>query len=119
MVYTHIPSSVLLFTIAISDNLVLAAFFFLLREALNEMDVPTRQSYVMAVVRPEERLAVAGITSLVRSTGWAAAPMLAGVMMQAGGLGLPLVVAGITKISYDLLLWREFRRVKPPEEAAE
>jgi MFS family permease len=116
MVYTHIPSSVLLFTIAVSDNFALAAFFFLLREALNEMDVPTRQSYVMAVVRPEERLAAAGITSLVRSTGWAAAPMLAGVMMQAGGLGLPLVMAGATKICYDLLLWREFRRVVPPEE---
>jgi Na+/melibiose symporter-like transporter len=118
MVYTHIPSSLLLFTIVASDNLAIAAFLFLVREALNEMDVPTRQSYVMAVVRPEERLAVAGITSLVRSTGWAAAPVLAGVMMQAGGLGLPLLVAGVTKIGYDLLLWREFRRVKPPEELA-
>jgi MFS family permease len=118
MVYTHIPSSILLFTIVASDSLAVAAFLFLLREALNEMDVPTRQSYVMAVVRPEERLAVAGITSLVRSTGWAAAPVLAGVMMQAGGLGVPLVVAGVTKIGYDLLLWREFRRVKPPEEMA-
>jgi MFS family permease len=116
MVYTHIPSSLLLFTIVASDNLYVAAALFLLREGLNEMDVPTRQSYVMAVVRPEERLAVAGITSLVRSTGWAAAPVLAGLMMQAGGLGLPLVVAGGTKITYDLLLWREFRRVKPPEE---
>jgi MFS family permease len=118
MVYTHIPSSLLLFTIVASDSLAVAAFLFLLREALNEMDVPTRQSYVMAVVQPEERLAVAGITSLVRSTGWAAAPVLAGVMMQAGGLGLPLLVAGATKIGYDLLLWREFRRVKPPEEMA-
>jgi MFS family permease len=80
------------------------------------MDVPTRQSYVMAVVDPRERLAASGITNLVRSAGWAAAPVLAGLMMQAGGLGLPLVAAGITKITYDLLLWREFRRVKPPEE---
>jgi MFS family permease len=117
MVYTHIPSSLLLFTIAISDNLPLAAFFFLLREGLNEMDVPTRQSYTMAVVRPEERLAVAGVTNLVRSGGWAAAPALAGWMMQAGGLVVPLFAAGATKIAYDLLLWREFRRVKPPEEA--
>lgn len=116
MVYTHIPSSILLFTIVVSDSFALAAFFFLLREALNEMDVPTRQSYVMAVVRPEERLAAAGVTSLVRSGGWAAAPFFAGLMMQAGGLGLPLVFAGITKIAYDLLLWREFRKVKPPEE---
>ncbi|HSN20988.1 MAG TPA: MFS transporter, partial [Usitatibacter sp.] len=117
MVYTHIPSSLLLFTIVASDHLAVAAFLFLLREALNEMDVPTRQSYVMAVVRPDERLAAAGITSLVRSGGWAAAPAIAGWLMQAGGLGLPLVVAGATKIAYDLLLWREFRRVVPPEEA--
>ena len=118
MVYTHVPSSLLLFTIVAADSFALAAALFLLREALNEMDVPTRQSYVMAVVRPEERLAAAGITSLVRSGGWAAAPVLAGVMMQAGGLGLPLVFAGIAKLSYDALLWREFRRVKPPEEMA-
>jgi len=116
MVFTHIPTSLLLFTIVATDDFAWAAFFFLLREALNEMDVPTRQSYVMAVVDPRERLAASGITNLVRSAGWAAAPVLAGLMMQAGGLGLPLVAAGITKITYDLLLWREFRRVKPPEE---
>ena len=116
MVFTHIPTSLLLFTIVATDDFAWAAFFFLLREALNEMDVPTRQSYVMAVVAPRERLAASGITNLVRSAGWAAAPVLAGIMMQAGGLGLPLVAAGLTKITYDLLLWREFRRVKPPEE---
>jgi MFS family permease len=118
MVYTHVPSCLLLFTIVASDSFAVAAFLFLVREGLNEMDVPTRQSYVMAVVRPEERLAAAGITSLVRSGGWALAPMFAGMMMQAGGLGLPLVFAGVAKLSYDVLLWREFRRVKPPEEAA-
>jgi MFS family permease len=118
MVYTHVPSCLLLFTIVAADNYALAAFFFLLREALNEMDVPTRQSYVMAVVRPEERLAAAGITALVRSGGWALAPMLAGVMIEIGGLGLPLVFAGFTKLAYDVLLWREFRRLKPPEELA-
>jgi len=116
MVFTHIPTSLILFTIVATDDFAWAAFFFLLREALNEMDVPTRQSYVMAVVDPRERLAASGITNLVRSAGWAAAPVLAGIMMQAGGLGLPLVAAGLTKITYDLLLWREFRRVKPPEE---
>ena len=116
MVYPHIPSSLLLFTIVATDSFAIAAALFLLREGLNEMDVPTRQSYVMAVVRPEERLAAAGITSLVRSGGWAAAPVLAGMLMQAGGLGLPLVFAGVTKIAYDLLLWRAFRKVKPPEE---
>jgi len=116
MVYTHIPSSLLLFTIVASDDFAWAAFFFLLRESLNEMDVPTRQSYVMAVVKPAERLAAAGATNLVRSGGWALAPMFAGVLMQSAGLGVPLVFAGAAKIAYDVLLWREFRRVKPPEE---
>lgn len=116
MIYTHVPSCLLLFTIVAADNFMLAAFLFLLREGLNEMDVPTRQSYVMAVVRPDERLAAAGITSLVRSGGWAVAPLFAGIMMEAGGLGLPLIFAGATKLTYDFLLWREFRRVKPPEE---
>ncbi|HTN48977.1 MAG TPA: MFS transporter [Burkholderiaceae bacterium] len=116
MVYTHVPSSLLLFTIVAADDFAWAAFFFLVRESLNEMDVPTRQSYVMAVVQPAERLAAAGITNLVRSGGWALAPMLAGMLMQSVGLGVPLIVAGGAKITYDLLLWREFRRVKPPEE---
>ena len=116
MVYTHIPSSLLLFTIVATDELAWAAFFFLLRESLNEMDVPTRQSYVMAVVKPAERLAAAGATNLVRSGGWALAPMFAGALMQTAGLAVPLVFAGAAKIAYDVLLWREFRRVKPPEE---
>jgi MFS family permease len=116
MIYTHVPSCFLLFTIVAADSFSVAAALFLLREALNEMDVPTRQSYVMAVVKPEERLAAAGITALVRSGGWALAPALAGVMMQAAGLGLPLVFAGVTKLTYDVLLWREFRRLKAPEE---
>ncbi|MBL0142928.1 MAG: MFS transporter [Betaproteobacteria bacterium] len=116
MVFTHMPSSLLLFTIVVADDFGWAAFFFLLRESLNEMDVPTRQSYVMAVVKPAERLAAAGITNLVCSCGWALGPMLAGVLMQTAGLGVPLVVAGIAKVGYDLALWREFRRVKPPEE---
>ncbi|HSS27279.1 MAG TPA: MFS transporter [Usitatibacter sp.] len=118
MIYTHVPSSLLLFTIVASGDFAMAAFLFLVREGLNEMDVPTRQSYVMAVVKPEERLAAAGATSLARCVGWAAAPMLAGVLMQWGGLGLPLVAAGVTKLAYDVFLWREFRRVKPPEELA-
>ena len=116
MVYTHIPSSLLLFTVASADSFGWAAFFFLAREALNEMDVPTRQSYVMAVVKPAERLAAAGITNLVRSGGWALAPMFAGALMQSAGLGVPLVLAGAAKIGYDLALWRAFRQVKPPEE---
>jgi hypothetical protein len=116
MVFTHIPSSLLLFTVVAADDFAWAAFFFLLRESLNEMDVPTRQSYVMAVVQPQERLAASGITNLVRCGGWAIAPGFAGWLMQGAGLGAPLVVAAVGKIAYDLLLWREFRRVKPPEE---
>jgi predicted MFS family arabinose efflux permease len=116
MVFTHIPTNLLLFTIVAVESFPWAAFLFLVREALNEMDVPTRQSYVMAVVEPAERLAASGITSLVRSCGWALAPMIAGVMMQGMGLGVPLIVAGALKLLYDLFLWREFRRVKPPEE---
>lgn len=118
MVFTHLPSSLLLFTIVATDDFVVAAALFLLREALAEMDVPTRQSYVMAVVQPQERLTVAGITSVVRSGGWALAPVFAGAMMQSAGLGVPLVLAGIAKISYDLMLWRAFRQVRPPEEHA-
>ncbi len=116
MVYTHIPSSLLLFTVVAADDFAWAAFFFLLRESLNEMDVPTRQSYVMAVVQPHERLAASGLTNLVRSGGWAIAPGFAGWLMQGAGLGAPLIVAAVGKIAYDLLLWREFRRLKPPEE---
>ena len=118
MIYTHVPSSLLLFTIIASDSFAVAGVFFLVREALNEMDVPTRQSYVMAVVKPGERLAMAGVTSLVRSGGWAMAPAVAGALMQAGGLAAPLVAAAALKLSYDALLWREFRRVRPPEEIA-
>jgi MFS family permease len=116
MVFTHIPSSLLLLAMVASGDFVLAAALFLLRESLVEMDVPTRQSYVMAVVQPAERQAVAGITNLVRSGGWALAPTFAGALMHGAGLGAPLVLAGVAKIGYDLLLWREFRRVKPPEE---
>ena len=116
MVFTHIPSSLLLLAMVATGDFVLAAVLFLLREALVEMDVPTRQSYVMAVVQPAERLVVAGVTGVVRSGGWALAPAFAGALMQGAGLGAPLVVAAVAKIGYDLLLWREFRRVKPPEE---
>ena len=116
MVFTHIPSSLLLLAMVASGDFVLAAVLFLLRESLVEMDVPTRQSYVMAVVQPAERLAVAGVTGIVRSGGWALAPAFAGALMHGVGLGAPLVLAAVAKIGYDLLLWREFRRVKPPEE---
>ncbi len=116
MVFTHIPSSLLLVTVAIAPNFPVAAALFLLREGLVEMDVPTRQSYVMAVVRPEERTVASGVTHLVRVAAWAAAPAFAGALMQGGAFGTPLVMAAAMKIAYDVLLWLSFRRVRPPEE---
>jgi len=118
MVFTHIPSSVLLVTVAFAPSLPVAAVLFLLREGLVEMDVPTRQSYVLAVVRPEERTLASGITNLVRLAAWAVAPAFAGLLMTQGRLYLPLVVGAAMKITYDILLWRAFRSIRPPEETA-
>jgi len=117
MVFTHIPSSLLLVTVTYAPSFGVAAALFLLREGLVEMDVPTRQSYVMAVVRPEERLVASGVTHLVRLAGWAAGPVIGGLLMQDVALGTPFVVAAAMKITYDVLLWIGFRRHQPPEEA--
>lgn len=116
MVFTHIPSSVLLVTVAFAPNFPVAAALFLLREGLVEMDVPTRQSYVLAVAEPNERTLVSGITLLVRLAAWAVAPAFAGMLMTGETLFLPLVIGAGMKIAYDLLLWRAFRAIKPPEE---
>ena len=118
MVLTHIPSSLLLISVAYAPSFPVAAGLFLLRESLVEMDVPTRQSYVMAVVRPEERTLASGVTHLVRMGAWAVAPAFAGLLMNSSSLMLPLVIGAAMKIGYDLLLWRAFRHVKPPEERA-
>lgn len=116
MVFTHIPSSLFLATVAWAPTFPIAAALFLLREGLVEMDVPTRQSYVMAVVRPEERTVASGVTHLVRVASWAVAPAFAGFIVDAGALAWPLVIGSGMKIAYDLLLWIAFRRVRPPEE---
>jgi predicted MFS family arabinose efflux permease len=116
MVFTHIPSSVLLLTVPFMPNFETAAILFLLRESLVEMDVPTRQSYVMAVVRPEERTFASGVTHLVRLGGWALAPAFAGLLMSGQSLAMPIFVGAGMKISYDLALWWSFKRLKPPEE---
>jgi predicted MFS family arabinose efflux permease len=116
MVFTHIPSSLLLLTVPFMPNFETAAILFLLRESLVEMDVPTRQSYVMAVVQPEERTFASGITHLVRLGGWALAPAFAGLLMAGQSLAIPIYVGAAMKIFYDLALWQAFRKVKPPEE---
>jgi MFS family permease len=116
MVFTHLPSSLLLVTVAFAPSFWVAALLFLLREGLVEMDVPTRQSYVMAVVAPAERTRVAGITQLVRLAGWAIGPLIAGALLAGDRIVLPLVIAACMKIAYDLLLYGVFRRVRPPEE---
>jgi len=116
MVFTHIPSSLLLLTVPLAPTFAIAAGLFLLREGLVEMDVPTRQSYVMAMVAPEERTFASGVTHLVRLGGWAVAPAFAGWLMSAVALGSPLMVGAVMKIGYDLALWASFRKLKPPEE---
>jgi len=116
MVFTHIPSSLLLMTVPFAPNFTLAALLFLLRESLVEMDVPTRQSYVMAVVQPEERTFASGVTHLVRMGGWAVAPFLAGPLMQGLALATPLLIGAGMKIIYDFALYRAFGHIKPPEE---
>lgn len=116
MVFTHLPSSLLLATVPFAPSFGVAALLFLLREGLVEMDVPTRQSYVLAVVRPEERTFASGATHLVRTAGWALGPACAGWATLRFGLAAPLLIAATLKIAYDLALWRSFRAVRPPEE---
>jgi MFS family permease len=118
MVFTHIPSSLLLVAMAFAPTFPLAAVLFLVREALVEMDVPTRQSYVMALVAGRERTTVSGITNLVRLATWAIGPLVAGVTMERISLITPLLVGAALKIVYDLLLYAAFRKVRPPEEKA-
>ena len=117
MVFTHIPSSLLLLTVAFAPTFPIAAVLFLLREGLVEMDVPTRQSYVLAVVRPEERTFASGVTNLVRIAAWSVAPVFAGALMTDDSMYLPLVIGAGMKIAYDLMLWRAFRGIRPPEES--
>jgi len=116
MVFTHLPSSFLLMTVPFAPTLSIAVVLFLLRESLVEMDVPTRQSYIVAIVKEEERTQAAGFTNLTRSVAWAVAPMIAGSLMRTLSLSAPLVIGPGLKIAYDGLLYRAFRKIKPPEE---
>ena len=116
MVFTHIPSSLCLVAAAFAPTVGLALGLLLLRAALSQMDVPTRTSYVMAVVTPAERTAAASFTAVPRSLAAAASPALGGALFAAGFQALPLVACGVLKILYDLALLAVFRRIRPPEE---
>jgi predicted MFS family arabinose efflux permease len=116
MVWTHLPSSLFLIAAPASPSASIAAALFLAREALVEMDVPTRQSYVMAVVQPSERTFASGVTNVTRNVAWAVGPSVAGVVMQHIALAGPLIVGGTLKVGYDLILFASFRHLRPPEE---
>ncbi|MGI9071771.1 MAG: MFS transporter [Bryobacteraceae bacterium] len=117
MVFTHLPSNVLLILVPLMPTPSLAVLVLLLRFSISQMDVPTRQSYTMAVVRPEERSATAGITGVARTTGAAIAPLFAGFLFARPSLiSFPFFIAGTLKIVYDFLLYREFATIRAPEE---
>lgn len=118
MVFTHIPSSIFLIAAAFSPNLILTLALLLVRAALSQMDVPTRTSYVMAVVTPAERTAAASVTAVPRSLASSISPALAGPLLAMPFSGLPLIACGVLKIVYDLVLLFSFRHMKPPEERA-
>ena len=119
MVFTHLPSNLLLILVPLMPNLALAIAVLLLRFSLSQMDVPTRQSYVMAVVEPGERSAAAGVTGIARTTGAAISPVLSAPLVASAGLtALPFFLAGGLKIVYDLLLYRAFRAGTAPDERA-
>jgi len=118
MVFTHLPSNILLMAIPLAPSLTWAVVLTLARHALSQMDVPTRQSYVVAVVDPEERTAAAGVTNVVRNVAQAVTPVLSGYAMQIVSLGLPFFIGGGLKIVYDLSLYAMFRRIRPPDETS-
>ncbi len=118
MVVTHIPSNLLLILVPLMPNLPLAIIVLFARFSISQMDVPTRQSYTMAVVDPDERSAASGVTTIARSIGAAIAPSLAGVLLGGPLLSAPFFIAGGLKIVYDLAIYRSFRALKAPEEKA-
>jgi len=116
MVFTHLPASVLLVLVPLMPTAALAAAMFLARMSISQMDVPTRQSYTMAVVDPDERTAAAGLTNVARSTAAAISPAVTGWAFSVAALGLPFFAAGAIKVVYDLLVFFSFRGLRPPEE---
>jgi MFS family permease len=119
MVFTHIPSSICLFAVVLASDVNLVYAFWLIRSLLSQMDVPTRTSYVMAVVTPPERAAAASVTAVPRSLAAALSPSIAGALLSNSLFGWPFVICGALKISYDLLLLVSFRHDRPPEERSQ
>lgn len=119
MVYTHLPANGLLILAALMPNATLAITFLLMRSALSQMDVPARQSYVMAVVPPKERAAAASVTNVPRSLASAFSPLLTGLLLDLSVFGWPLICAGACKTLYDILLLIQFRSVRPSDEQSE
>jgi len=117
MVFTHLPSNILLILTPLAPNLATAIALLLVRSALSQMDVPTRTSYVMAVVTPPERPAAASITAVPKTFAWAAGSMISGYLLTLSTFGWPLLIGGIIKGVYDILLLIKFQKVRPPEEA--
>jgi len=117
MVFTHLPSNVLLVLLPFAPSLTIAIVLLLVRSGLSQMDVPTRASYVMAVVAPEERPAAASITAVPKTFAWAAGSLISGYLLTLSTFGWPLLIAGVVKGVYDILLLIKFQKVKPPEEA--
>jgi MFS family permease len=116
MVFTHLPANVCLLAIPFCDDVTVVMVLLFVRAALSQMDVPTRSSYVMAIVTPPERPAAASVTAVPRSLAAAASPALAGWLLGLGTFGWPLVAGGVLKIVYDVLLLAMFHRIRPPEE---
>jgi len=117
MVFTHLPSNILLILIPFAPNLATAIALLLARSALSQMDVPTRTSYVMAVVTPPERPAAASITAVPKTFAWAAGSMISGYLLTLSTFGWPLLIGGVVKGVYDIVLLIKFQKVRPPEEA--
>jgi MFS family permease len=116
MVFTHLPSNFLILLVPLMPSLELTVIVLLLRNSLSQLDVPTRQSYTMAIVEPDERASVAGLLSVSRNTGAALAPLFTGAILANPVYGWPFLLAGGLKVIYDLLIYAVFRNVKPPEE---
>ncbi len=116
MVFTHIPSSIFLILIPVATTFPLSMAFFFARQSISQMDVPTRQSYTVAIVAPEERTAAAGTTAIARNVSQATSPSISGYVVEPVSLGAPFFIGGILKIIFDISVYFNFRHIKPPEE---